>query len=369
MKKSTFFGAIILLLVIVIFAKNIQEIANFSPRFTKKTLPRTEKYIDLHLHLDGAVTLDIAKKLADLQNIPLPTESDDELLKLLSVPQNCTSLNDFLACFALPLSLLQSPQALSECVYLVAEKIKSQGVVYAEIRFAPQLHTQKGMSQEDAIKAALSGLKKTDLKANLILCLMRGNGNQAENEETVALAKKYLVEDGGVVALDLAGAEALFPTADYAGLFKKAKDMNIPFTIHAGEADGAQSVRLAVEFGARRIGHGVRSFESSEVIELLKKEGVTLEMCPTSNSQTHAVADMTEYPFMDYLSQKIKVTLNTDDPAIEGTSISDEFRYMERKFNLTEEQEKELIKNSIDAAFTSENVKKWLRKEFSIQES
>ena len=141
------------------------------------------------------------------------------------------------------------------------------------------------------------------------------------------------------------------------------------FTIHAGEADGAQSVRLAVEFGARRIGHGVRSFESSEVIELLKKEGVTLEMCPTSNSQTHAVADMTEYPFMDYLSQKIKATLNTDDPAIEGTSISDEFRYMERKFNLTEEQKKELIKNSIDAAFTSENVKKWLRKEFSIKES
>ncbi|WP_294428692.1 adenosine deaminase [uncultured Treponema sp.] len=321
------------------------------------------KYIDLHLHLDGAITVDIAKELAQLQNISLPAKSDEELSKLLTVSENCSNLNDFLACFDLPLSLLQTPQGLSTCVYLVAERIKAQGVVYAEIRFAPQSHTRKGMTQEDAIKAALEGLKRTSLKVNLIVCLLRGNDNRTENEETLELVKKYLVEDGGVVAIDLAGAEALYPTADYADLFKKAKELNIPFTIHAGEASGAESVRLAVEFGAKRIGHGLRIFENPDVIDLIKKEGITLEMCPTSNKQTHAIADMAKYPLKDYLSQGINVTLNTDDPGIEGTTITDEYLYMEKEFGLTESEEKELLKNSINAAFTSDTVKDWLKKE------
>ena len=167
------------------------------------TIPYADKYIDLHLHLDGAITLDIAKKLASLQNITLPTNDDAELEKLLSVPEDCESLNDFLKCFELPLTLLQTPEGLSESVRLVGDNIASQGVVYAEIRYAPQLHCDKGMTQEDAIKAALDGLKKTKLKANLILCLMRGEGNEAQNEETLELAKKYLVKDGGVVAISL----------------------------------------------------------------------------------------------------------------------------------------------------------------------
>lgn len=125
-----------------------------------------DKYIDLHLHLDGAITVDIAKKLASLQNIKLPTNDDEELEKLLSVPDDCESLNDFLECFELPLTLLQTPQGLSEAVKLVSDNIQSQGVIYAEIRWAPQLHTDNGMTQEDAIKAALEGLKKTNLKVN-----------------------------------------------------------------------------------------------------------------------------------------------------------------------------------------------------------
>ena len=122
------------------------------------------KYIDLHLHLDGAITLDIAKKLASLQNIELPTDNDEELEKLLSVPDDCESLNDFLQCFELPLTLLQTPEGLTEAVRLVSDNIQSQGVIYAEIRWAPQLHTDNGMTQEDAIKAALEGLKKTKPK-------------------------------------------------------------------------------------------------------------------------------------------------------------------------------------------------------------
>lgn len=315
--------------------------------------------IDLHLHLDGAVTPKIALKLAKLQNISLP-EDAGELERLLKVPKDCVDLNEFLKCFKLPLSLMQTGEGLSEAVRLVCDNILSQGIIYAEIRFAPQLHKQKGMTQEEAVKAALHGLSKTRLKANLILCCMRGCGNEAENEDTLRIAGKYLVKDGGVTAVDLAGAEGLFPTSDYRELFKKAKEMGIPFTIHAGEADGAESVRLAVEFGASRVGHGVRSYEDPLVVELLLEKGITLEMCPTSNRQTHAVQDMREYPFMDYLKRGLKVTLNTDDMGIEGTTLSQEFLYMEENFGLDEKQEKQLFINAVEAAFTSDEVKKEL---------
>ena len=325
-----------------------------------------DKYIDLHLHLDGAITVDIAKKLASLQNIKLPTDDDEELEKLLSVPDDCESLNDFLECFELPLTLLQTPEGLSEAVKLVSDNIQSQGVIYAEIRWAPQLHTDNGMTQEDAIKAALDGLKKTNLKVNLILCCMRGEGNDKQNNETLELAIKYLVEDGGVVAIDLAGAEALYPTSNYKDLFSKAKEYGIPFTIHAGEADGPESVKAAIEFGTKRIGHGVRSNEDPKVIELIKNEGVTLEMCPTSNRQTHAVEDMSKYPFMDYLNQRIKVTLNTDDMGIERTTLANEFQYMEKNFNLTYEQEKTILLNSINAAFTTKETKDELKRKLNL---
>lgn len=319
------------------------------------------KYIDLHLHLDGAITVDIAKNLARMQGIALPTDDDGELLRFLSVPESCASLNDFLACFALPDSLMQTKEGLSEAVRLVADKAAADGVAYAEIRFAPQLHTDGGMTQEDAVLASLEGLKRSSLKCNLILCCMRGSGNEDANEETLKLAKKYLVKDGGVVAIDLAGAEALFPTEHYRALFARAKDSGVPFTIHAGEADGADSIRCAIEFGAKRIGHGVRCYEDPALLDLVIEKGIPFEMCPTSNRQTCAVKSMDDYPFMYYLEKGVKVTLNTDDPAIERTTLGDEYGYMEKTFGLTAAQEKTLISNAIDAAFTSDGVKKELR--------
>ena len=124
----------------------------------RKDMKTVSKYIDLHLHLDGAITVEIAKELAKLQGIALPTEDDKELLRLLSVPADCTSLNDFLSCFALPDSLMQTEAGLREAVRLVMDNAMSQGVIYAEVRFAPQLHTNNGLTQEEAVVAALDGL-------------------------------------------------------------------------------------------------------------------------------------------------------------------------------------------------------------------
>ena len=328
-----------------------------------------DQFIDLHLHLDGAVTLDIARELAQVQDMKLPSDSDEELVRLLTVPEDCASLNEFLQCFDLPLSLMQTKEGLREAVRLVADNIRSQGVVYAEIRWAPQLHTRKGMTQEEAVLAALEGLNETELKANLILCCMRGEGNDSDNEETLRLARKYLVDDGGIVAIDLAGAEALYPTEKYQELFAKAGRAEVPFVIHAGEAAGADSVAQAVQYGAKRIGHGVRSCEDPAVVEQLKEKDIFLEMCPTSNRQTHAVEDMSSYPLIDYLHKGIKVTLNTDDMGIEGTTLADEFRYMEREFGLTPKQEQILLQNAVDGAFTTEEVKNRLREQLGISKA
>ena len=321
-----------------------------------------DKYIDLHLHLDGAVTSDIAKRLADMQGIALPADGE-ALEKFLSVGDDCKDLNEFLDCFELPLKLLQTAEALDECAYLVAEKMREQGVIYAEIRFAPQLHCEKGLTQRNAVDAVIRGLSRSTIKTGLILCCMRGEGIEEKNLETAELAEEYLGK--GVNALDLAGAEGLFPTENFAELFAKIRKSGVPFTIHAGEADGAESVRKALEFGASRIGHGVRIKEDPELVSLIAKRGIPLEMCPNSNRLTRAVEDMKDYPFMDYLACGIKVTINTDDPAIESTDIAEEFRYMESRFGLTAEQQRQVLLNSADAAFADDDVKKWLKEQIA----
>ena len=317
--------------------------------------------LDLHCHLDGSITLEIAKKLGALQNIELPAKTDEGLLKKLSVPEDCESLNDFLQCFGLPLRLLQTKEGISEAVRLVQENCKSQGIVYLEIRFAPQLHQINELTQEQVIQAALEGLKLSDLHTNLILCLMRSDHNKSENLETINLAKKYLVEDEGVVAIDLAGAEALFKTGDFEDEFKLANKLGIPFTIHAGEADGAESVKTALQFGARRIGHGVRIYEDDELVEFIAQNGIPLEMCPTSNRQTRAVKDMSSYPLRKYLEKGIKVTVNTDDMAICRTTLNKEFDYIEKMYQISAAEKKQLLLNSVDAAFCSNSFKEKLR--------
>lgn len=320
------------------------------------------KYIDLHLHLDGAITAEAAMELAKVQGISLPAKTEKELEKLISVPEGCASLNDFLRCFELPLSLLQTKEGIRRAVRLVLEEQKREGVIYAEIRFSPQLHTGKGLFQEEVLRAALEGLQDAPIPANLILACMRGADNQKENEENLELARRFLTKDGGVTAVDLAGAEALFPTRDYLELFRRAGEYGIPMTIHAGEADGEDSVRAALEMGAVRIGHGVRARKNPEILEEIRSKGITLEMCPTSNRYTRSIENMEDYPLLMYLEKGIRVTVNTDDPAIEGTTISREFRFLKEYFGLTAEQEQLVLRNAAEAAFTSDERKHSLYK-------
>ncbi len=321
---------------------------------------KTPGLIDLHLHLDGSLSVKTVKELAEFQNIEIP-ENNEELLKLLRVNEDCHDLTEYLEKFAFPGKLLQTKKALAISVYNLCEELKEQGLIYAEIRFAPQLHTAKGLTQTEVVESAIEGLNKSDFPAKLILCCMRGDNNREENLETVKVAKAFLGK--GVCALDIAGAEALFPTENFEEIFSLAKELSVPYTIHAGEALGPESVYKALEFGAKRIGHGVRSLEDSALIEKLVNEGITLELCPTSNIQTCIFPTIEEYPIRKLMSAGVKVTVNTDNMTVSGTTLEKEFEKLCTAFALTDEEIKALQKNSANACFADDETKNLLLKE------
>lgn len=313
--------------------------------------------VDLHLHLDGSLSLETVKELMCMQGIK-NENTDEELLKRLQVSHECKDLNEYLEKFEYPLTLLQTGEALSFAVYKLMEELKSKGIIYAEIRFAPQLHTKKGMSQKMAVEAAVRGLNRSSLDACLILCCMRGNDNHAENMETVETAEKYLGK--GVVAIDLAGAEGLFPTKDFRDIFELAREKHIPFTIHAGEADNPTSVEYALEFGAKRIGHGVRSVENADTLKKLSYGGITLELCPTSNLNTNIYENINEYPIKKLMDAGVKVTINTDNMMVSGTDIKKELTMLADTFGFDEDDIIDFERNAIMAAFTSASHKEKL---------
>ena len=318
---------------------------------------KTPGLIDLHLHLDGSLSIKTVKELAALQNIEIP-ENEEELLKLLRINDDCKDLTEYLEKFAFPGKLLQTKEAIAISVYNLQEELKEQGLIHAEIRFAPQLHTLKGLSQREVIEAAIEGLNRSDFSAELILCCMRGNDNHEANLETVKIAKDYIGK--GACCIDIAGAEALFPTENFEDLFALARELEIPFTIHAGEADGPKSVYKALEFGTKRLGHGVRSLEDPALVEKLIEEGITLELCPTSNLHTCMFPTMEEYPLRKLMEAGVKVTINTDNMTVSNITLAKEFGKLIAAFDLTDEEIKGFARNSVAACFASEETKKVL---------
>ena len=319
--------------------------------------------IDLHLHLDGSLSLESVRDLAKMQNIPV--ESDDEkLLKMLQVGPDCKDLNEYLEKFAFPGSLLQKPEAITRSVENLRKELKDQGLLYAEIRFAPQLHLLKGLTQRQVVEAAVEGLKADGVKAELILCCMRGAGNHEENLETVRLTAEFLGK--GVCATDLAGAEALFPNPGFEDLFALARELKVPYTIHSGEALGPESVYQALAFGTKRLGHGVRSVEDPALLKRLAEEGVTLELCPTSNLNTNIFASITEYPLVALMNAGVRVTLNTDNIMVSGVTLQSEWEKVIRTFGLTDDQILTLQKNAAEAIFAAPEVKKWLLEQITL---
>ena len=324
--------------------------------------------VDLHLHLDGAISLANAKELIALQPeittyttddgqvLPVP-KTDEELERALSVGEDCPDLTSYLTHFALPSALLQTSTALTLATKNICLELKAAGHAYAEIRFAPQKHMQKGMSMRDATDAVLAGIRESGFDARVILCSMRSYSEDAAvlNMKTVNLAVE--TADRGVVAVDLAGAEALFTTEAFEQLFAVARRKGLHITIHAGEAAGPESVELALDFGAERIGHGVRARESDLTMKRAIREGVTFEFCPKSNLDTKIFKSIVDYPLMDFLYAGAKVTINTDNPGISSTTIRQEWHRLIDAFDLMPQEMYCLLQNSVNAAFCDEATK------------
>jgi adenosine deaminase len=238
------------------------------------------------------------------------------------------------------------------------------GYIYAEIRFAPLLHTNKGMSQMDAALAALEGLNSAlkecpEFEANLILCCMR-HAPKEVNLETIEVANK--LKGTRVVGVDLAGAEAMHPSSYYKNIFNLAKKYRLNITIHAGEATGSDEVMMALDNGATRIGHGVH-LDTKKDGPRAKKEDICFEFCPTSNLQTKSLKSYADVPLRAFMDKGIALTINSDNMTVSNTDVYQEFAHLYETFKLTNEEVYGFLLNSINYAFTSEQVKEKLREE------
>lgn len=324
--------------------------------------------IDVHLHLDGSVYPDTLIKIAQKENIKLPTYDVSELIKYLECPRDCQSLNDYLTKFDLPGLVMQSKEGLEEVTYDLIRHLNEQGLIYSEIRFAPQLHLKNGLTQTEVVQYVLNGVKKASqdfpIRVQIILCCMRGKDNHFLNLETVKVAKKYL--NKGVCAIDLAGAEALFKTKEFAEEFSLAKELNIPFTIHAGESDSIESIKTAIKFGAKRIGHGIRAIDDEVFMDYLAENKIGIEMCPTSNLQTKAVENLKQYPLHEFLKHGMLVSINTDNMTVSQTTIKNEFDLLENEYALLPSEKTQLLKNAVDMAFLTEEEKHSLLKKMGF---
>ena len=309
--------------------------------------------IDLHLHLDGSLSLDDFKYLASRNGIDLGKDFPSNV----RVPDGCKSLEEYLERFDLPLSLMQDEYSVAYVTKSLVERLYKDGYIYAEIRFAPQLHTRRGMTQEDAVISALAGLKdalrgKEDFDANLILCCMR-QADFKTNEETIRLGLKY--KNDKVVSVDLAGPEA-FKTGDYyKELFDEAKEGGANIIIHAGEACGSDEVIRCIDLlHAQRIGHGVHLELTRENILKVLEKRIAFEFCPTSNLNTTSLSGYDKVPLAEFDKNGICVTINSDNMTVSNTDVLKEYRHLFNVFKFKKYEVRHFLANSLQAAFISD---------------
>ena len=313
-----------------------------------------DKLIELHLHLDGSLRPETVWELAKEQNIKLPANTVDEVRDQMQVPEDCRTLEEYLTRFDLPLLVLQTREALERAAFELTEDLAKEGVTYAEIRFAPQLSIKGGMTQEQAVEAAIEGVKRgmeqyPSIRVGLILCWMRGEDNEEWNLQTVETAKKYL---GDVVcAVDIAGAESLYPTERFAPVFEKVREYGLPSTIHAGEAAGPESMKTALAFGAKRIGHGVAAVEDPELVRRLIEEQITLEVCVTSNYQTKVVPSIEAHPIRRLFNAGVRVTVNSDNRTVSNTNVRKELDILRNVFGFKEQEIEKMEEYAWEARF------------------
>ncbi len=320
--------------------------------------------IDLHLHLDGSFRVETMYSMACERGIALPGGTCEGYREFLKKCSNADSVNEYLKMFDGPTQVLQDADSLARITEELISDIASYGVRYAEIRFAPQLHTAGGLSQYDAVEAVLkgrkSGLEKNPgIDVNLITCMMSvgpETANWDANMETVEVCHKYF-SDEGVVALDLAGAEGFVPLSNFAPLFEKARQYGLNLTCHAGDSQDWQTVRDAISFGVTRVGHGHHIYENPELVREAAKKKISLEICPTSNIQCQTRESYGRHPAKNLLQMGVPVTINTDNMTMARVTLDDEYDHCLNEMGFTENDLILMNINSANAAFMKDDLR------------
>jgi adenosine deaminase len=301
----------------------------------------------LHDHLDGGLRPATVVDIAGATGYDgLPATDVDELATWFATRSHSGSLERYLEPFSHTVAVMQTPDALHRVARECVEDLAADAVVYAEIRFAPELHIDRGLSFDEIVDAVLAGFADGEkacaaagrpIVVRLLVTAMR---HAAVSREIAELAIRW--RDRGVVGFDIAGAEAGNPPTRHLDAFEYMRDNNARFTIHAGEAFGLPSIHEAIAFcGADRLGHGVRIVDDIDVLgdgqvrlgrlaSILRDKRVPLELCPSSNVQTGAVKSISGHPFDLLARTRFRVTVNTDNRLMSDTSMSMEmFRLAE----------------------------------------
>jgi adenosine deaminase len=287
----------------------------------------------------------------------------EEFQREFIAPPRCTSLADFLTRAPRGFRLMQNEPALALVVEDVFEQLAADGVIYAEIRFAPLLHTEHGLTPEQVVatvgRATEACIRSSGIEARLILCTLR----RYDREQSLVTAR--LVEQfrgSRVAALDIAGDEAGYPIDAHIPAFHYAIEHGLHRTAHAGEARGADSVWETLrEFRPSRIGHGVRSIEDPALVEHLKRERIHLEVCPTSNLQTGVSLEFSEHAVDSLYRTGVPLSISTDTRTITNITLNEEYRNLEQHFHWTAADLATCNEAAIDAAFVDDALKPALR--------
>ena len=316
----------------------------------------------LHDHLDGGLRPSTVIELAAEYGYgDLPTTDVDELKTWFNRGAKRNDLVLYLETFAHTVGVMQHRDALERCAFECAQDLAADHVVYAEVRFAPELHTEAGLTLDEAVEAVLDGFRRgsegTDLTIYAICSAMR---TAARSYEIADVAIRY--RDAGVVGFDIAGAEAGYPPTRHLDAFQYVKRENFHSTIHAGEAFGLPSIWEAVQFcGAERLGHGVRVVDDIETSGGTAKLGrlaayirdcrIPLELCPTSNVNTGVVSSIAEHPIGELRRLRFRVTLNTDNRLMSDTSMTHEMVQLRDAFGWDLDDFEWITINAVKSAF------------------
>ena len=313
-----------------------------------RCLPKAE----LHCHLDGSVRPATLLELAREYGVTLPRNDADALRDYMRV-SDARSLEDYLGRFDVTLSVMQTAESLERIAYELAEDAAADGVRYLEVRFAPILNVRGGLDLGEAVEAPLRGLERAatehGIVARVIICALRAMEPEL-SRELASLAVAY--RDAGVVGFDLAGGERGHPAAHHAAAFRYARDNDLACTCHAGEGDDAHSVRQAVHVcGANRIGHATRLIEDESLTQYVNDRRIPLEICLTSNVQTHATERYETHPLRRYYDRGMHVVLNTDNRLMSDTTLTDEYEAAATHLGFTFGELCDIARNGFAAAF------------------